>query len=86
MDNANVSEVFVGAGLEVNTKCSFCKYNVLNAIICKSNNLTASYNGISRKKIAANKRRDWEKICEIFSQVHARVPNTINGPPSHKPT
>ena len=39
--------------LEVKTKCSFCKYNVLNAIISKSNNLTASYNCLCRKSIAS---------------------------------
>ncbi len=42
--------------LQAKTNCSFCNKNLLSLIMCKSNNLTASYNCLSRKRIASEQK------------------------------
>ena len=49
-----------------NQNCSFCNCNLFNLIICNYN-LSASHYCFSRTSIASAKKKNLEKICEIFS-------------------
>ena len=59
--------------LQAKTNCSFCNLNLLSLIICKSNNLTASYNCLSRKRIASEQKEGTMQGSHTHQMSHLAI-------------